>query len=318
MPHQSKKTPDPFFVEALKQWRLSRHFVCTENESDFNSLVSSSIFLVKQETKHHKWLLGLRHLDWDSRHFGIKMGKIFPFITPEISSHQSEALNIGHVLLEKFVNEAIVQEYKYLSVLIHPDDTVGQHLISKAHFELMDTTVLYGLEITKQSKFNCNKEIELHIATEDDIAELQSISETCFGDRTYNVNRFNSDIFLNQNKVKELYRLWIFNSFANRGMADIVLIALYNGVLAGFITLKLNPNNMSAEIPLNAISPRFSGRGIYQTLVEFTLDYLETRGYRSVDIWTHLSNFAVQRTWQKLGAKPKSSAHQFRRFFEEP
>ncbi|MCW5824485.1 MAG: GNAT family N-acetyltransferase [Cyanobacteria bacterium TGS_CYA1] len=316
MPRIVQNISETFLVEAEKQWRSSRHFVSIEFEDSLKAMIASSNYLTKNRTGEHKWLFGIKHLDWDSRHFGLKMGKIFPFIIPEVSPHDHDFLVAGNILLTEFLKKASQAQYQYLSVLVHPEDTIGNHLLSTAHFELMDTSILYSLKIKKLAT-RCNKNIELRLATQEDMVELQSISETCFGSRSHNVNRFNSDIFLEQGKVKDLYRQWIYNSFAKRGMADLVFVAVYNGTLAGFLTVKKNVTEKSAEIPLNAVLPNFRGQGVYQSLVECATSYLEERSYRTVEIWTHISNLAVQRTWQKLGAKPKMVAHQYRKYFGE-
>lgn len=306
--------------ESTNQWLSSGHCVYVGTKQDIAEWSTATDFednfLVADRNSDGCWLFGLRYLDWDTKHFQMKMGKIFPFITPNADPHSPATLQWAQNLLAKLLSKAKDENYNYLSVLAHPEDTVGQLVLSRAGFELMDTTFLYELNLNERIAQQTNSAVKVRIATETDIAALQEISEICFGERKNNINRFNSDPHLDQDKVKDLYKQWIYNSLGGRNMADLVLIAHWENQLAGFLTLKLDQETKLADIPLNAVNPRYSGHGIYKAMVNYALDYLIANEFKGVEIWTHVTNFAVQKTWQKLGASAKFCAHQYRLILE--
>ncbi len=311
---------DSIIQESFTQWLSSDHCVYVGTRSDLlafsEQLECKDDFYVYKRTNEGYWLFGLKNLEWDTNHFQMKMGKVFPFITPNANPHLRSTLEAAQNLFDELIAKARSCGYNYLSVLAHPEDSVGQMILHKAGFALMDTTLLYELELKERILQKNKSSVNIRLATEADIEELQEIAEICFGDRKNNINRFNSDPSLDQSKVKELYRKWIYNSFGGRHMADLVLIAEWQNKLAGFLTLKIDKENNMADIPLNAVIPCFSGHGIYKALVNHALDYLAENKIATCEIWTHVSNFAVQKTWQKLGARAKFCAHQYRLILE--
>ncbi len=311
---------DSIVKESTTQWLSSDHCVYVGSKQDVIEFCKTpncdDNFLVADRNTDGCWLFGLKYLDWDTKHFQMKMGKVFPFITPNADPHSHATLQWAQNLLAKLISKAKDANYNYLSVLAHPEDTVGQLVLSRAGFELMDTTLLYELRLNERIVGQTNSSIKVRVATEADITSLQEISEICFGERKNNINRFNSDPHLDQNKVKDLYKQWIYNSLGGRNMADLVIIAERENQLVGFLTLKLDQETKLADIPLNAVSPRHSGHGIYKAMVNFALDYLIANEFKEVEIWTHVTNFAVQKTWQRLGASAKFCAHQYRLILE--
>lgn len=325
MPSKLSKISDSFCAEAIQQWLSSNHCVYVGNAPCPQTFISrpkegpgSHVHLESGKNEDGNWLFGLKHLDWDSRHFGLKMGKILPFITPDANPHNKKTLQLAQTLLDDLLKEARNADYSYLSVLVHPQDTVGQLTLSAAGFELMDTTVLYSLDLKnlpKASNTEKNSKVNIRKADEKDLLCLQNIAETCFGNRQYNINRFNSDPNLDQEKVKDLYKQWLYNSLGGRNMADVVFVAEKDNKIAGFVTLQLDPDKKLADIPLNAVNPEYSGLGIYKQMIDHVVDYVSKNNFETLEIWTHATNFAVHKTWRKMGADLRFCAHQYRRFW---
>lgn len=315
MPQKLSKISDFNYAEAVQQWLLSNHCVFV-GDAPGERTFTDSLHLVSGKSVEGNWLFGIKHLDWDTQHYGIKMGKVLPFITPEASPHIKENIKTAQSLLDDLLSQARQSQYSYLSVLVHPQDSVGQHILARAGFELMDTTVLYSLDLQNRVTYHqAVDKIKIRPAVDADLDQLQKMAVLCFGERNNNINRFNSDPFLDQEKVKDLYRKWMYNSLGGRNMADVVFVAEYQGNIAGFVTLKLDKKNNKAEIPLNAVNPEYKGLGIYKQMIDFALDYLQNKKCRTVEIWTHVTNFAVHKTWQKLGANLKFCAHQYRKYW---
>lgn len=311
------KNSEVLLAKAVNEWLSGNHCVYvgnTPNPTDFKSFEKNrENFLSLVESEEGSWLFGIKHLDFDSKHFEKKIGKLWPFITPKADPHSTTVIKFGESHLNRILEFANTNRYSHLSVLVHPEDTVGIRLLSQSGFELMDTTVLIKNELANLDL----EDKECHLftfreAVDSDLNSLQEMAETCFGNRENNINRFNSDPKLDQKKVQSLYGLWIYNSLGNRGMADKVFVLEQNNYLVGFLTINLDFQNKTAEIPLNAINPAFKGQGLYKKLIFHTLLFLQKMQMERVEIWTHVSNFAVQNTWQSYGAKMKFCAHQFR------
>ncbi len=308
---------DQFLQEATKQWLSSRRCVYVGTSApellgsnqDASSLVSAT-------TAQGKWLLGIHPLEWDSKHFGIKMAKLLPFILPDIEPHDVNATNFARGLVQDLLHKSKEMGIAHLTALVHPEDSVGQTLLSEVGFQLLDTTVLYQLDLATKASHSshlADSDYRVREANNDtkEIDRLQSIAQTCFGSRSHNINRFNSDPHLEPSRATALYQEWLTNSL-NGTLANKIFVIEYKGEPAGFATLQFDSQERVAQIPLNAIDPQFRGLGLYSSLVDFCISWLIKNQFEKLEIWTHISNFPVHNAWQNRGARLKFSAHQFR------
>lgn len=316
---------ETFLANSIDQWLSSKHCLdinCTSRdsfiESNFNSETKNGIIKVAtKNSSHGNWLIGLRNLDWDTNHFGIKMAKLSPFILPDCNPADSEARSIGESMLNSLLNTSDELGVKHLTTLVHSKDSLGIQLLSSKGFELMDTTVMYELDL-KNSNYNFQSCNQIRLAKQDDLKRLETIAIDCFANRNNNINRFNSDPYLNKDKVKKLYSSWVANSIQG-DMADELFVFESGNQIAGFLSIQKSDKsiygsaNDAIQIPINAVAPEFKGQGIYRKLVENAIAKTMKSGNSKFEIWTHVSNTAVHKVWQSFGAVLCLSGHQLRR-----
>jgi len=92
-----------------------------------------------------------------------------------------------------------------------------------------------------------------------------------------------------------------------KGMgADMVLVAECDDRVAGFNTIEYHKSIYSqfgikiGSFVLNAVAPEYRDRGIYSSLMNESLQYLEGRADLA-EIRTQASNFPVHRALPKIG-----------------
>ena len=93
-----------------------------------------------------------------------------------------------------------------------------------------------------------------------------------------------------------------YGEWAERCVDDpitMVLVAIVDDSICGFIATKVD--NQSAEVVLNAVHPRFEGRGIYQNLLQHTCRLVLEAGGHSISISTQILNQRVINIWIRSG-----------------
>lgn len=256
-------------------------------------------------------VVAARRVKWDSNHFGFDIAELDVLnATNEVTENAvSETTDVVRNALESLRSE----QYHDFTVKVDSGDTQTQRSLQKLGFLLSDTIVTYRLEnipVTQATQHS------VRAALESDITPLGEIAAECFGNRKFNLNRFNSDLRFEENKVRELYSSWLGNS-VNRNVADEVLVCEMGGRPVGFITLQL-PKEIDKSrgintgyIPLNAVHPEFQNQGIYNTLVDAALHWFTQRGVTSVEIGTQLPNNGVHKVWSRRQARIVWSGHRF-------
>ena len=267
------------------------------------------IIHVDEEDANGKWQAGVRLLEFDSKLFGFPVAQLDPFISGSRPAPLSPVSPVGKSVVDKCLAEAAKAGVRQISVAVAPDDTAGQIVLADSGFRLADTIVTYSLDLSGLAVAG-SAEQYVRAGRESDIDAVAAISSECFGNRAYNVNRFNSDPIFPEDKVRKLYDTWARNSF-NGEAADMVFVYEDNGEVLGFITCRLS--STSGSIPLNAVRPDCQGRGIYMRLVKSALSWLAKNGAITAEIKTQISNTAVERTWENLGGNLASACHRFHR-----
>lgn len=274
-----------------------------------------SLRLAGRKSPGGLWIAGVRRLSWDSEFFGFGIGSVAPLVSPggaQITEHEVAA---GKQALSVCLQEARQCQLEQLSATVNCADTLSQLVLQEMGFVLMDTIVGFRLRVAGFARTN-NDEPTVRDARDSDVEAVAAISAECFGNRAYNVNRFNSDQHFPPHKVREMYACWIRNAF--RGLAaDHVLVCELDNQPVGFVLLSL-PSKAELDlglnvgkIPLNAVDPNYHGRGIYGKMVRAALAWFSSRGVDTVEIRTQLSNVAVHKAWAKVGAHLALAEHRF-------
>ena len=82
-----------------------------------------------------------------------------------------------------------------------------------------------------------------------------------------------------------------------------VYVAERDGLVAGFVSLQLNPDTAIGEIGLNAVHPDWAGAGIGAALYTFAVAHLRAAGMRVATVATggDPSHASARRAYEKAG-----------------
>ena len=80
-------------------------------------------------------------------------------------------------------------------------------------------------------------------------------------------------------------------------------MAEWDGVVVGFVSLSMDPNESVGEIGLNAVHPDYGCRGIGRGLIDFALARMKDRGMVAAKVATggDRSHAPARRTYEKAG-----------------
>lgn len=176
------------------------------------------------------------------------------------------------------------------------------HAVEAAGGRLCDTLVYYACVTGDRER-----PAGVRIATADDADRIEAIAGAAFADY---VGHYHNDARLDRAAADATYPNWARRSVTEDGVADRAWVVEDDGVVAGFLTLRVNDGE-ETEIVLNAVAPECQRRGLYPRLVEAALAESWSLGARRCVVSTQLVNRPVQRVWLRLGFEPWAALHTF-------
>ena len=251
----------------------------------------------------------LKELKWDSNHFQRKMGLID---LKTIASSRRRKLLASNMLLTQVIKEAENKKFNHLTVKLDNTQIEEINTVERFGFSYKANLISY-LIILKGLEFKYSTpDVIVGHAKKKEAKEIEKIANDSFGERSAWLDRFHADINLPKKKSDELYVKWIRNCLKGKE-ADLVLTARLKNKVVGFISAKMDKDIKKylgykiATIPLNAVSRKHRGRGIYKVMVNNLLSEFKNKDYDAVIITTQLSTKGVAKTWLGLGANIFSS-----------
>ena len=184
---------------------------------------------------------------------------------------------------------------------------LGSHLLEAERFDAFqaDTLVYFeksledvGLPLSETPGVHIRKSIP------GDKKDVGSVAREAFENYP---NHYLANRRLEPTAIAQGYGEW-----AERCVDDpftMVLVAIVDDAVCGFIATKVD--NQSVEVVLNAVRPRFQGRGIYQDLLQRTCKSVLERGENSISISTQISNQRVINIWIRTGFVLKETFNTF-------
>lgn len=255
-------------------------------------------------------------LPFDTELYGFPMAKI-GFL--EAPGDYEKAQQVQNVLLQKVFEICREKQIAHLSVRALPDQTALIHTLEKNGFYMVAGLLSLALEMKKFRYAGNKSSAVIRPFKPEDLEPLCEISRISFGNPKDWLDKAHADPNLPKEKSDELYVRW-FRNCCNGSQAEQVLVAELDGKPAGYIALKLDGGGRlkcgyrSGSIPLNAVDPEYRKAGIYSALVQEGLKWFAGR-VDWVTIKTQVTTLAVQRTWQKLGARPVLVEYAFHKYF---
>lgn len=236
-------------------------------------------------------------LDWDSRHFGVRMARFGPREPQDVPQALEWATTqgIGMVMARCGTTEVPVI-----------------HRLEASGFLLMDTFVRYAFDLTKKEIPEDTGKVPVRSFESEDIPAIGRVASRSFeGYRAH----FHNDPRLPKDRCDALYKEWAVNSCRDERLADDVLVAVRDGDVVGFTTMK-GLGEKAAEGVLFGVDPSAQGLGIGRSVVIHGMRWSKKRGFQRMEVDSLVNNYAVQRVWERLGFEVYDSGHTFHRWMD--
>ena len=194
------------------------------------------------------------HLTWDSKHFGLAMGRIGPLVfdAPHATAPDMEAL-VGWLL-----ERAIEARLQHLSVKVDTAEVGLVQALEARGFRLDDCLVTYFIDC-HLGRVPPTKELgRIRDFEPADLDAVLAIADRMLGEYG---GRFTFDRWLPRDAVRRLYREWTRSACAGH-MASRVLVGERHGRLAGFLGYGLETGAHES------LGVRIAGHGIGAVLPE--------------------------------------------------
>lgn len=269
-------------------------------------------WLTARSTGLGNWFARSTRLEFDSDLFGLEEARIEPLLVPAYFGQLTDdVLEQAREFTTAIVNDAVDHNVDHLTAPAKSANSFAAIVLQHGGFIMSDTILVFGMDLAMHAgDARCDA---IRPARQDDIDVLEDISAACFTTRRFNANRFNSDKSFQPRAVESLYRQWVTKCVQGM-LADEVIVYTVADKPVGYIALsitRLAEGEALGTIPLNAVAPEHHGQGVYTALARAAVERLRELGAGSVEIRTQLSNFAVHRTWQRLGAIIVDAYHTF-------
>ncbi len=217
-------------------------------------------------------------LEWDSRHFGMKIGRV------RVSATSS---NMARDVKEWRRRHAVDCLY-----LLAPFDRIEIiRLAETLDFRLIDLRMTYEKEL-RQSEQECAQE-GIRAFRSDDLASLRDMAGTLHRD-----SRFFMDTRFPESKSRELFETWIEKACADP--AHSVLVAELEGVPIGYVACQRKDERVG-QIQLIGVGPSAQRRGIGRRLVAAAISRLTIEQASRLVVVTQGRNISAQRLYQRCG-----------------
>jgi RimJ/RimL family protein N-acetyltransferase len=250
-------------------------------------------------------MAGYGMLDWDSTHFGYKMGRVFPFWVNE-SAGDAGAL----LLLEEALSDLIELGLEHAYLRIDPFDNHSLRAACALGFFPVDTITEYLFDFSRSPIPVRADGLEMALAGPNDKEELIALTRETFDGY---LGRFHVDPGFFSDRATEMYVKWLQKSL-DKTLADEVLVAKIDGRIAGFLTMELKSEESRiaglrmGQGVLAGVAPFARGKGVYKAVINESLHWFKDRADK-VKVSTQVNNTPVQNAWTALGFRLVNSYH---------
>jgi ribosomal protein S18 acetylase RimI-like enzyme len=227
-------------------------------------------------------------LDWDSRHFGVKVARL-----PEPDGPEDLAEGIA---------TAEDAEVRCLTMLVELDRPRLIGAAEAAGFRSYDVRLEFDRTLGDPPAAATPL-----VATEADLPRLEEIARTSFFD-----SRFYADPNFDDERAAEMYALWV-----RRGIDDDERLLLTDEERGGFIVCHFDADGGVGTIDLIAVADAARGRGTGSRLVEAAESAFAERGLGRARVVTQARNIGAQRLYQRRGYRTAAASLWLHRWTEE-
>ncbi len=257
-----------------------------------------SLYLVKNDTGEIAAFALISCLEWDSKIFGFKVGRIEHLVLLA-DDRENERF------IRKIVSDCRKEKYRHISCRLGNKDFSALRILEKQGFNIADIQLTLVADMRSGDtpvfpKHGC----KIRKARISDLNILKEILKSGFTD-----TRFVADTRFAKDRVDLLYVQWLENSLRdNKKEVFVVLDSFCSPDPMGFCICSFDHNSNDilglklAAIDLIFIGENQRGRGIGRAFLSLVLKQLNTKVDR-VEIRTQVSNIPAIRAFMKGGFK---------------
>ncbi len=229
----------------------------------------------------------LRRLDWDTNHFGEKMGML-AVTASEIDRRQATLA----AELRLALAEAKDDGYAHVIMRAPAEQLALAHAAEEAGLRLVD--VALDLVTSVGGRHGVTPlGPGVRRTTPADLDVLRSIAGSAF-----EFSRFAADPFFSSEQVAGFYRQWITNLCD--GLANAVLVAEASDEIVGFISCAVQADG-TGRIPLMATSDAHRRQGVGRALADSSLSWFGGAGIKNARVRTQAANYPALGLYHRIG-----------------
>jgi ribosomal protein S18 acetylase RimI-like enzyme len=233
--------------------------------------------------------------DWDTQHFGIKIGKTDFLLFDEFIE-----LNERLKFLKEIYKKLSSLKFKVVFLRHTLSDSRTIIALSKAGWILADVLLTFhrNLESPLSLEFKGDLLVRIREARKDDSNAISSLAR-----RGFSIGHFHSDPNLSHALSNELYAKWIISCLGKP--LSKVFVAENDEVICGFIACNIKSlmnKVFYGVIDLIAVDQNKQGVGIGKLLLIETLKWLSSQ-VSSVYVGTQATNIPAVRLYESVGFK---------------
>jgi ribosomal protein S18 acetylase RimI-like enzyme len=239
-------------------------------------------------------------LTWDSEMFGFPAGRLHFLVGPAVQA----------ALVEVVLGDARRCGIRHLTARVDAGDVGTIQALEAAEFRLVDGLQTFSLVVMERP---AERGAGIRGFRADDLEAVCAIARSA-----YVLDRFHADTALVPGVADRLHETWVRNSCLGQ-VADYVVIAERDEVVAGFVTCKLDLEAAAVlggalgTIVLVATAAAARGRGLARAATLGALDWFREQGAAVVEVGTQLRNIPAGRLYESCGFRLRGVSLTLRR-----
>lgn len=206
---------------------------------------------------------------------------------------QPAADDNGHKELNRILKLSPVFVYAKCPV----SNTQAVAMLEAKNFLLIDTNLTLKKMISR--KVESSKTDNFRLASAVDEKEVTAIAR-----RNFSFSRFHLDCAFNRIKANAVKAAWTKAYFSGK-RGDVMIVAQYDGRIAGFLQLLIDKSQKSLIIDLIAVDKPFQGKGIASSMITFAENKFCNLKY--IRVGTQIANLPSLKLYESSGFRIDSA-----------
>jgi len=209
-------------LQASRRFELNQLYTYLQQGPTMSWLATQSGVIVG--------VLGLRKSKWDTDFWGVNYANVDHLVVQGADTNSSKV--IGEKLTQAMDEWSKRERLDFISARVDIFDLPVVHVLENHNFKYIETTITNSFDL-KRLDSTPSKDYVIRLARPDEADLLIDLSKDGF-----NTHRFYADACFPKQKVDEMYRLWVQNSFVDPPIWTTVVLEKDDRV-RGFMTYRV-------------------------------------------------------------------------------